>query len=125
MVFYGNWNGLEFPKYGKEIVLQSEKKVLQLEAKIKERQERIKTITEQKGINITDLLSNLDALSGQSTTNYAAFNMNVGEQEQLKAEAQCIKQEKQNLEQLQLIVRNLPKEQVFKLTFQQLEYLDF
>lgn len=42
-----------------------------------------------------------------------------------KAEANAMKNEKASLEQLSLIVRNLPKEQVFKLNFQQLEYLDF
>lgn len=129
-VFNGNWAGLEFPKYGKEIIAQAEKKVALIKAKIEERQERIKTITEQKKINISDVLSNMDDLNLGNTSykNHSlggGFNMTVGEAEQLKAEARCIKEEKASLEHLMLIVRNLPKEQVFKLNFQQLEYLDF
>lgn len=134
VMFKGGWHGLEFPKYGKEIVAQAEKKVKVVEAKIKERQDRIKNITEKKGINVADILGNLEALSVQGIHTYhgltegamsPSLNLNVGEAELLKAEAKAIKEEKQSLDNLNLIIRNLPKEQVFKLQFDQLEYLDF
>ncbi len=123
MSFRGGWGNLVFPKRGSEVVKRAEDKVSALKRKLEERQERVKVICATKGLNITDLLSNLDGFSNNISN--AQFNMNVGEMEQLKSEARAMKDEKESLSKLQLIARNLPKEEDFELTFEQLEYLDF
>lgn len=123
MSYRGSWGNLQFPKRGSEVVKRAEEKVTLLKRKLEERQERVKTICSTKGLDITALLSNLDGFSNNVSN--TQFNMNVGEMEQLKSEARAMKEEKESLGRLQLIARNLPKEEDFELTFEQLEYLDF
>lgn len=123
MSYRGSWGNLVFPKRGSEVVKRAEDKVTLLKRKLEERQERVKSICTTKNLDVSSLLSNIDSFSNNMSN--TAFNMNVGEMEQLKSEARAIKEEKESLGRLQLIARNLPKEEDFELTFEQLEYLDF
>lgn len=123
MNFYGTWNNISFTKEGTDLKAKVDAKILTLKRKQEERQERIRVICANKGLNITDLLQNIDAFN-QNMSNQA-FNMNVGEMEALKSESRALRDERATLKTLEIMSRNLDEGQQYKLTFEQLEYLDF
>jgi hypothetical protein len=123
MIFHGGWGNINFKKTGATLKTKVDAKIEVLKRKQEERQERIRVICTNKGLNVSDLLQNLDAFN-QNMSNQA-FNMNVGEMEQLKSESRALRDEKSMLNKLLVMTRNLNAAEEYELTFDQLEYLDF
>lgn len=121
--FHGGWSNLKFFKSGTEIKSKTDLKIADLKKKQEERQERIRAISTAKGLDITSLLTNLESFQRGMSSD--AFTMNVGEMEQLKAEASSLKDERSTLEQLEVVSRNVVPSESYQLTFEQLEYLNF
>lgn len=121
--FNGGWSNFQFFKSGSEIKAKAETKVQQLQAKLEDRQNRINAMCKEKGLDITQLLTNIDAFANGMSSD--ALRINIGELSQIKAETRAMKDERNTLEQLQIIVRNVVPSTSYELTFSQLEYLDF
>lgn len=121
--YHGNFQHLSFPKTGKEI---KEKVAGMIEAriqKISDREGRIKQLVEKKGVTATDFFANLHEFESPSYQNTYSFQ--AGELANLKAEALAIKENREELDRLKLIHRNLPDSDTFKLDFAELDYFGF
>ena len=117
-----SFHNLEFHKKGSEISLQALKKIKYLKGKIKERQGRVEKICKQHGLTAADFFGNVDEFIGSTSNSY---QIQAGEQSQLRTESTLIQQEKQELKNIELLARNIDRKKKHKLTFAELEYLEF
>ena len=117
-----SFHNLEFHKRGNEIAYQALKKIKFLKGKIKERQGRVEKICKQHGLTAADFFGNVDEFVNVTSNSY---QIQAGEQSQLRTESTLIQQEKQELKNIELLARNIDKKRKHKLTFAELEYLEF
>ncbi len=109
---HGGFHALEFYKKGSEIVRQANKKAKWLKGKIKERQSRVDKICKSHGMTATDFFGNLDQFTNSTSNSY---QLQAGEMSQLQTEATIIKQEKEELTNVELLARNLDKRRSISL----------
>lgn len=117
----GSFKTLKFPKLGKEIIEAAMATKDAVAEKIDDRQKRISRLCEEKGLSVADFFNNADEFYNNST----AYGVQAGELAQLREESMHIQNEKAVLKELDLIIHNLPPEESFDLTFEDLTYFGF
>jgi hypothetical protein len=122
--YYGNFDNLAFPKTGSEIKTKAAGLRVQLLEKVEERKKRIQGLaTEMALTDPVEVLMNLDELIKNTSSNTAGAT--VGNKAALQREVAARKSELEEIGKLDLIVRNLPESESFKLSFQELTYFGF
>lgn len=120
--YHGNYVELHFTKKGSEIVQKSEVLAGKLREMIEVRKERIRSVCAEKNLKPEDLVGGIQDLSYANKTQ---MGLKVGDLGELQAESQVLNGEKAQLKKLELIIRNLPAEKEFNLSFDLLRYLGF
>lgn len=122
--YYGHFENLTFPKTGTEIKTKAAGLRVQLQEKVEERKKRIQGLaTEMSLTDPVEVLMNLDELSHNTHSNTAGAT--VGNKAALQREVAARKSELDEIGNLDLIIRNLPDSESFKLSFQELTYFGF
>ena len=116
-----SFKNLSFPKKGSEIAEAAERQRLRILKKLDERNERITQVCIAKGLQMSDFVGYQDAGYGSNTQ----LGLAAGELAQLREEAQQMRTERQVIEQLTLVIDNLPQDVVYTLDFDELKYLGF
>lgn len=128
---YGEFASLSFPKKGSYI---KEKARVMLDANkrvIDEKASEIKAMCKEYNLNMVDLLTDLDTLRGHSSKQVASREMAKlqklasQERDKLQKLASQVDELKKEIEKLDLIVRNLPDNAEYNLTFEELKYFGF
>lgn len=117
---YGEFQSLSFPKKGSEIKIKAEAKAKANKAKIDEKESSIQKFCKEFEIDPIKLLTNLDFFRGHSSKDIPSQEI-----EKLKALAQRADELKKENEKLALIIRNLPENNEYNLTFEELKYFAF
>jgi hypothetical protein len=118
----GSFKHLEFPKKGTEIIDAATKQRVLVHDKIDEREQRIKDLCDTKGLKVADFFTNAEQFYANATS---ALGIQSGELAQLQEESRQISSEKKVIQELSIIIDNLPADETFKLDFSELEYFGF
>jgi hypothetical protein len=124
---YGHeFEHLHFPKKGSEILAKVKEKNEALVTKIAAREKRIETIVKEKGLTAADFFQNIDRFAGRTSGDFDnAQGFSAAEQAALGTEANKLKDDRREAVKLTLIANNLPVDEVFNLSFDELSYFDF
>lgn len=111
---------LRFPKTGAEVVEKAKLRIEKLEAKLENRKRFIAEQAKELGIaSVEDALTRAEdlgiELSPENSIVHSKMLNNVNKSKKERAE----------IEQLEMIVRNLPLDQTFELKFDSLQYFGF
>jgi acyl carrier protein len=117
---YGEFQSLSFPKKGSEIKIKAEIKAKANKAKIDEKDSSIQKFCKEFEIDSIKLLTNLDFFRGHSSKEIPSQEI-----EKLKTMAGRSDDLKKENEKLALIIRNLPENNEYNLTFEELKYFGF
>lgn len=121
--YHGGFGSLSFPKKGSEIVAKATELKTQLMAKIEEREGRIREAANSAGFkDASDVLFQIDNLAGNHSNQR---ELTAGLSAQIKQEISARQNEVEEVEQLNLIIKNLPHEETFTLSFEELRYFGF
>lgn len=118
----GSFKNLVFPKQGKDIIEAAKNQRAKVLAKIEEREERIRVICKEKGLNVADFFINADQFYENATS---ALGIQAGELAQMREEAHHMTAERAVAKELTSIIDNLPDDWEFKLDFAELDYFGF
>jgi phage-related protein len=125
------FNAIKITKTGQEITRKAEERVIGLDTKIHEREERIKRIKTEYNIEDKDLLQAL-ANANQTYSNAqlsggdgAQKFIPAGVVQNIQTENSLIVAEKEQIEVLSLLARNLDPVEKYSLTFDELKLLSF
>lgn len=123
-MYYGKEFGqLHFPKTGKEIVLKGHEKVEALKKKLVEREVELKAMLKDAGLTDSlDILLNIDDLLNEAVS---SANAPSDVKVRLQNIVRKVRDEKDELERVEMMVRNLPVDEQFKLSFEALTYFGF
>lgn len=132
---------LKFTKLGSEIKAKAEAKAVQVSAKIKERQVRISTVCEKYNITPADLFALAQMYAGnRGRIEYKSTVLSDGSEDEgpkfradipagkiaeIGQESSLIESEKNQLEKLNLIARNIDPGVQHQLSYDELKYLGF
>jgi DNA repair exonuclease SbcCD nuclease subunit len=132
MGYYGNeFNELEFPKTGKEIEEKALAKAEELKKKLADREKALKVQLEEAGLTDTmdvrltdtmDILLNIGDLLNEANS---SVNVSSDVKVRIQNIVRKVRDEKAELERVGIIVRNIPREETFKLSFDALTYFGF
>lgn len=124
MSYYGNeFKNLHFPKTGKEIVEKGKAKVESLTGKLADREKALKEQLTEAGLTDTmDILLNIDDLLNEACS---SANAPSDVKVRLQNIVRKVRDEKAELERVETMVRNLPEDETFKLSFEALTYFGF
>lgn len=116
-----HFSKLSFPKTGEEIKKQAEEKIEKLQAKIEERKRLIAEHAAQLGIeSVEDALTRAEELGLELTD----AEDQVAHTKMLSNRSRA-KEEQSEIRQLEMLVRNLPDDETYKLDFDSLQYFGF
>jgi hypothetical protein len=116
------FENLEFPKKGAEIVEKAEVKLGQLRGKIAGREELLSDLAKELKLeSAVDVLIHADDLDNRMT-NAAGTS---AEKAKLRNALGKLREEREICKELEMLIRNLPKEETFRLTFESLQYFEF
>lgn len=123
--YYGDFGSLSFPKKGSEIIEKCTTLRAQLMNKIEEREKRIREVAAEANMkDAADALLALESIA-QGSSNAGDVNMNVGLAAKVRGEINERTKEREEVEKLNLIINNLPSDDVFHLNFGELTYFGF
>ena len=124
MQYYGNeFKNLHFPKEGKAIIEKGRLKVEELKGKLADREKALKEQLTEAGLTDTmDILLNIDDLLNDAVS---SANAPSDVKVRLQNIVRKVRDEKAELDRVETMVRNLPKEETFNLSFDALEYFGF
>jgi hypothetical protein len=118
---YGSdFQSLSFPKKGKEII---EKSKVRREANarlVDEKKSEIQKLCKEHNIDAVKMFTNLDALRGNSSRELPSQEM-----AKLQQLAHRVDELEKENERLGLLIRNLPENTDFNLTFDELKFFGF
>ncbi len=117
---YGEFANLSFPKKGSAIKEKAVSKQKANAAKIDEKQSELQRMSDEYKLDPVKMLSNLDFFRGHSAKGVPSQDI-----EKLKSLADSIDRKKKENEKLALIIRNLPDDGEFKLSFEELTFFEF
>ena len=122
--YHGDFESLSFPKSGAEIIENAKVIRNRLNEMIKEREERIRVASKEAGLETgADVLFSLKELDyGLSNT---AGGLTAGLAGKIQKEVGARRSEKDEVEKLDTVIHNLPREGKFELTFAELDYFEF
>lgn len=122
--YHGNFSSLSFPKTGLQITEKASALRSRLESKMKEREERIRKAAAEMGLkDAGDVLMSMQSIAnGESAYGNAGLNLTVGLAANMKGEINELNKERAEAEKLRLIIENLPRNETFKLGFEELTY---
>lgn len=120
MPYYGDFTSLSFPKKGTEIKKKAEAKMAVNMKKIDEKNSEIQKFCKDYEIDSVKMLTNLDFFRGHSSKDVPSQEI-----EKVKALAGRADELKKENETLSLIVRNLPDNNEYNLTFAELKFFEF
>jgi hypothetical protein len=124
--YYGDFESLNFPKTGKEIVERAVALRDRVAAKIKEREGRIRDAAKEMGLkDAGDVLMSLQAISDGTSNGAGDLNLNVGLAAKVRGEVSEVQKERKEVEKLRLVIENLPQGETFKLSFAELTYFEW
>jgi hypothetical protein len=116
------FENLEFPKKGSEIVIKAEEKLGALRKKIGEREALLADLAKELKLkSAVDVLIHADDLDNR-VTNSAGSS---AEKAKLRNALGKLREEREIAKELDMLIRNLPKEEEFRLTFESLQYFEF
>jgi hypothetical protein len=116
------FENLEFPKKGSEIVAKAEAKLGTLREKIQGREEILADLAKELKLETAvDVLIHADDLDNR-VTNSAGSS---AEKAKLRNALGKLREEREVATELEMLIRNLPKEETFRLTFESLQYFGF
>lgn len=123
--YYGDFENLEFPKTGKQIIERAVALRDRVAAKIKEREDRIRGAAAEMGLkDAGDVLLSLQAIA-EGNSNAGDLNMTVGLAAKVRGEVAELTKERKEIEKLRLVIENLPQDATFKLSFAELTYFEW
>lgn len=117
---YGDFASLSFPKRGSDIKQRAGSKLKKLSADIDEKSSQLQQLCEERNLTIQDMLLDLDSLRGRSSAHMPSADM-----AKLQQLASRIDEMKKEAARLELILRNLPDNNEYNLTFEELRYFEF
>ena len=118
------FESLKFEKSGEMIIAQAKAMLAEVDAKILEREGRIRAAAEKAGMSsAADVLLHLETIRAGSGE--GDFNMNVGIAAQVRGEVDALRKDRDERDNLRLIVDNLDPKHVFTLSFDELSYFGF
>jgi hypothetical protein len=116
------FENLEFPKAGAEIVEKAEAKLAELRDKIKTRERMLEDLAKDLKLeSAVDVLIHADELDDRMS-NAAGTST---EKAKLRNALGKVREEREICRELEMLIRNLPKEETFRLTFESLQYFGF
>ena len=116
------FENLEFPKKGAEIVEKAEVKLGQLREKIAGREALLSDLAKELKLeSAVDVLVHADDLDNR-VTNAAGSS---AEKAKLRNALGKLREEREICQELEMLIRNLPREETFRLTFESLQYFGF
>lgn len=122
-----NWcrfENLKFEKSGAAITERAKIMLTEVDAKILEREGRIRAAAEKAGMSsAADVLLHLETIRAGSGE--GDFNMNVGIAAQVRGEVDALRKDRDERDNLRLIVDNLDPQHRFMLSFDELSYFGF
>jgi len=124
MGYYGNeFKQLYFPKAGHEIREKGHDKIQVLKGKLEDRERALREQIKDAGLNDSvDILLNIDDLLNE---NNSSANAPSDVKVRLQNLVRKVRDEKDELERVELMVRNLPSDETFNLSFDALIYFGF
>lgn len=123
--YYGGFASLTFPKSGSDIIAKATALRERLAAKNAEREQRIKTAADEMGLHSAgDVFLSLQAIADGSS-GAGDINMNVGIAAKVRSEIGELSKGRAEVDQLRLIIDNLPPGASFDLKFDELTYFEF
>jgi len=124
MGYYGNeFKELHFPKTGKEIEEKGKAKIGELKAKLVDREKALKAQLTEAGLTDTmDILLNIDDLLNEAVS---SANAPSDVKVRIQNIVRHVRDEKAELERVEIMVRNIPREETFNLSFDALIYFGF
>ncbi|SRR5260370_333877 len=115
-----------FQKPGTEIAEKAETRLGELRTKVEQRSQQMTDVTAKLGLTVTDLLENLDPfINGYSVGTNNTVGVSTHDLAKLKEDAQRIRNDKREIETLGRVIRNIDRNEVFYLTFEELTYFGF
>jgi len=123
-MYYGNeMKQLHFPKKGTEIEEKGKALIEALKGKLADREKALKAQLTEAGLTDTmDILLNIDDLLNEAVS---SANAPSDVKVRLQNIVRKVRDEKAELERLEMMVRNIPREETFKLSFEALAYFGF
>ena len=115
---YHEFDSLKFPQKGSEIKDNARKKLADNTEKRQAKRDAIQKLCEEFKIDAVKIFSNMDSLSNSA-------EMPSAEMTKLKELARGATALGKENEKLGLIIRNLPEDREFDLTFDELEFFEF
>jgi hypothetical protein len=116
------FDNLEFPKKGAEIVAKAETKLGELREKIAGREALLSDLAKELKLeSAVDVLIHADDLDNR-VTNAAGTS---AEKAKLRNALGKLREEREICKELEMLIRNLPREETFRLTFESLQYFGF
>ena len=120
---YSEYGQMDFPKTGAEILEKGKAKVKDLKEKLADREVALKVQVKEAGLDDSvDILLNIDDLLNEACS---SANAPSDVKVRLQNLVRKIRDERQELDRLELMVRNLPEGETFKLSFDALTYFGF
>lgn len=123
MYYSKEFNELHFPKTGAEIEEAAGEKAQELKEKLQERERALRVQVKEAGLSDSvDVLLHIDDL-----LNRDASSANAPSEVKVKLQnlVRKIRDEREELERLHLVMRNIPREETFNLSFAALGYFGF
>jgi hypothetical protein len=116
------FENLEFPKEGAEIVEKAEGKLADLREKIQAREKMLEGLAKDLNLeSAVDVLIHADELDDRMS-NAAGTS---AEKAKLRNALGKVREERETCRELEMLIRNLPREETFRLTFESLQYFGF
>lgn len=114
---------LSFPKKGSEIETAALEKIEELKKNLNRREIMLRELLAEQGWNdAADFVMSLDNLL---RNNLSGEGVPSEAKAKLQSLAQKVQKERKELEQLSVVIRNIPREREFDLSFDALEYFGF
>lgn len=116
------FSDLHFYKTGAEIKGKCEERIAAVRESAAEREKLINELTKQMGLKTaTDVLLHMDDLDGLVSNARAESPVKA----KLHQAVGSLRDKREELESLEMVVRNIDTSEKFKLSFSALEYLEF
>ena len=124
MYYNGNeFRQLTFPKTGEQIKERGVEKIRTLKLSLKSRERAIQAIVKEAGLTSSvDILLNVDDLLNE---NFSCEQAPSEVKARLQNVVRKVRDEKEELSRLELMVRNLPDNVKYDLSFDSLSYFGF
>jgi hypothetical protein len=118
----GPFGDLHFEKTGAEIKGKAEEKLAVLRGKVKEREETIQQLAQSMGLETAmDVLTKMDDLEDMATNAVG----DSPEKAKLHQAVAKVRDHREEMEQLEIVGRNLDPAKTFTLSFEAIEYYGF